>query len=396
MVTICMKLQVMQRLNTISWILARTFGFALPLILIYYISEETLKDYFLLFQVIQVLGLILSAGFTSLIIDLDRAQNWLSMMKSNFKIFIIQIIFLLFACWIIWIEVKGYFVFYFIGAILFAFRLFSQTLLRKYYEETRVIIATEITYSFILLSLLLSDFLPEISIIAALLVNFAILSLMCRSTLIATSVANENIKMRPFLKRTLVFGTQSTALPILVLVYLLSVKPDDIIEVKLAFMSCTGIVWLQSSIKSYYLRMEHATFSDAILTYRLRIILIFTITIMLYIAMAIGMFFGYELVFNKVDLGILLFLSLSVFFGNVVIFSTVLALRNSQWKLYAGVSSGKLASVMVVTVMAAIVTVNHFADLWAISISYALYCSLTSASMFRLARNMAATKSIVN
>lgn len=369
------------------WFSARALGFSLPVILLFYISEEALSHYFLLFQIIQVLGLLTSAGFTSLIIDLDRSENWLTTVTSNSKIFIILFIFLLGACWAIWTVTDGAMIFFVIGATLFGCRLFLQTLMRKYYEETYVIIASEITYSLMVLMCLLNGLKPELTILTALLMNFVILGVMSRSTISSAIKNNLTIQLPLFFKRSLTFGIQSSVLPTLVLIYLLSVNPGNIIEVKLAFMTCAGLVWLQSSIKSFYLRNENATFRNAINTYKFKIIFVFLMTVLVYLAAAGAMFMGPELISNKVELGILLLLSFSLFCGNVIVFITVLVLKNAQWKLYAGRGSGKLALVMVVMVLISILIVNYSSELWAISASYFLYCAVTSIAMFRLSGN---------
>ena len=376
------------------WLLARSLSVLLPLILIIFISEQLLRDYFLLFQIIQVLGLIISAGFTSLMIDRDRSENWFLLLKGNFNLFIWPLLLLLISCLALSILTVGDFALYFFGAILFGFRIFFQTLMRKYFEETYVLLASDIVYSLVVLTFMLNGIMPEISILSALLINFIILGMMSRTTLANNTKTNFSLEVPLFLKRSLTFGIQSTVLPTLVLLYLLSVDPDYIIEIKLAFTTCTGIIWLQSSIKSFYLRHETATLDDAIQTHGLRIILIFTITVVVYLATTVAYFLGFGVVSNKMELDIFLFVSLSVFFGNTVIFSTVLALRNTQWKLYAGFGAGRLASVMVLMVIVSIIMVNYADHLWAICISYLLYCLVTSATMFRLARTASKTQVI--
>jgi hypothetical protein len=234
-------------------------------------------------QSFQVIAIISSAGMVSAFLANEKKINVFNFFKTQKNIFIYYI----FVCSILATLYLTFldqsWVYIFLISLGFSFRLFLQTILKKYYNETLIIFISEVVFGLSVISSMLFFQSADLAINISLLISFSLL-LVLLFKLKETPFNNlTNVTLFNFIERTFTFSIQTALIPFIILVFMTNIGNEKIITIKLAFILSSGLVWIQSSIKSQYLKDPNLSPADIIEINRLKIILISILTILIII-----------------------------------------------------------------------------------------------------------------
>lgn len=319
------------------WYLARSISILSPALLLVLMSSSLLSSYFFLMQSFQVIAIISSAGMVSAFLANEKKINVFNFFKTQKNIFIYYI----FVCSILTTLYLTFldqsWIYIFLISLGFSFRLFLQTILKKYYNETLIIFISEVVFGLSVISSMLFFQSADLAINISLIISFSLL-LVFLFKIKETPFNNlTNVTLFNFIERTFTFSIQTALIPFIILVFMANIGNEKIITIKLAFILSSGLVWIQSSIKSQYLKDPNLLPTEILEMNRLKIILISIITISIIIlAYIISEYQILNMNLKYKSSELFLFSSL-VFLANLSILIAVIYLGYDQWKIYTGV-----------------------------------------------------------